>query len=96
MVELNNYQNFRMKSSEDAALLQLYVELERIFYFLAGLNVEFDHVYVFLAMNLYHPWMKSSHSSYMAEEGQWTVMLDNPTSKSSTLAITAPSSVLPI
>ena len=40
-LELDDYQNFRMKSSNDAVMLQKFVERERIFEFLEGLNAEF-------------------------------------------------------
>lgn len=37
-LELDYYQDFKMKFSEDAAILKQYVERERIFEFLAGLK----------------------------------------------------------
>lgn len=40
--ELDHYQCLKMTCSEDAALLKRFVEKERIFEFLAGLNVEYD------------------------------------------------------
>ena len=40
--ELDHYQCLKMMCSEDAALLKRFVEKERIFEFLAGLNVEYD------------------------------------------------------
>lgn len=43
-LELDYYQNLQRKYSEDAALLQLFVERERIFYFFGGLDVRFDQV----------------------------------------------------
>ena len=45
-LELDYYQNIKMKCSEDVVMILKYVERERIFYFLAGLNVEYDQVKV--------------------------------------------------
>ena len=44
--EVDYYQNIQMKCSKDSAMLQNFVERERIFEFLARLNVEFDQVLV--------------------------------------------------
>ncbi|RVW61060.1 hypothetical protein CK203_045851 [Vitis vinifera] len=45
-LELDYYQNFQMKCSEDAAMLLKSVERERLFEFLAGLNLKFNQVRV--------------------------------------------------
>ena len=42
--ELDHYQCIEMKCSEDAAILKRFVEKDRIYTFLAGLNAEFDAV----------------------------------------------------
>ena len=42
--EMNYYQFIQMKDSQDAAILKRFVEKERIFEFLVGLNLEFDQV----------------------------------------------------
>lgn len=44
--EMDLYQNIQMKCSEDAILLKRFVEKERIYDFLVGLNMEFDVVRV--------------------------------------------------
>ena len=44
--EMDYYQNLQMKCSEDAAMLRKFVDRERIFKFLVGLNIEFDQVRV--------------------------------------------------
>ena len=43
-LELDYYQIIKMKCSEDVVMILKYVERERIFYFLAGLNVKYDQV----------------------------------------------------
>ena len=45
-LELDYYQNIKMKCNEDAAMMLKFVERERIFDFFAGLNVEYDQVKV--------------------------------------------------
>ena len=44
--ELDNYQCIEKKCSDDAALLKRFMEKERIYTFLAGLNIEFGSVRV--------------------------------------------------
>ena len=44
MAGIDYYQNIEMKCSEDVVMILEYVERERIFYFLAGLNVKYDQV----------------------------------------------------
>ena len=44
--EMDDYQCIQMKDSEDAVILKRFVEKERNFEFLAGLNLEFDQVRV--------------------------------------------------
>ncbi|KAG5233092.1 BRD4-interacting chromatin-remodeling complex-associated protein [Salix suchowensis] len=43
-LELDYYQDFKMKCSDDAIILKNYIERERIFEFFAGLNMELDQV----------------------------------------------------
>ena len=43
-LELDYYQDFKIQCSDDVVILKKYVEIERIFEFLAGLNIEFDQV----------------------------------------------------
>ncbi|RVW55213.1 hypothetical protein CK203_067143 [Vitis vinifera] len=43
---MDDYQCIQMKDSEDAVILKRFVEKERNFEFLAGLNLEFDQVRV--------------------------------------------------
>jgi len=43
-LELDYYRDFKMQCSDDAVILKNYMERERIFEFLVGLNIEFDQV----------------------------------------------------
>ena len=44
--EMDHYQCIEMKCSDDTAVLKNFIEKDRIYDFLAGLNVEFDQVKV--------------------------------------------------
>ncbi len=44
--DIDQSQNFKMKCGEDAVMLQKFVEGERIFEFLASLNLDFDQIRV--------------------------------------------------
>ena len=67
-----------MKDSEDAAILKRFVEKERIFEFLAGLNLEFDQVQVQVRVlgkeDL--PSLNETISIIGAEEGRRGVMMN--------------------
>ena len=45
-LKLDYHQNFKMECSEDAAMLQKFVERERILQLLVRLNVDYDQVRV--------------------------------------------------
>ena len=73
-----------MKDSEDAAILKRFVEKERIFEFLAGLNLEFDQVQVQVRVlgkeDL--PSINETISIIRAEKGRRGVMMnETPTVK---------------
>ncbi|KAK2431390.1 hypothetical protein QL285_029617 [Trifolium repens] len=45
-IELDQYQNLKMECSQDTVILNAVIERDKIFDFLAGLNVEFDLIRV--------------------------------------------------
>ncbi|KAK2419471.1 hypothetical protein QL285_041567 [Trifolium repens] len=45
-IELDQYQNLKMECSQDTVILNVVIERDRIFDFLAGLNVEFGPIRV--------------------------------------------------
>jgi len=65
-----------MQCSDDAVILKNYVERERIFEFLAGLNIEFDRMRVQILGKESLPSLNKVFSVIRAEEGRRTVMLD--------------------
>jgi len=87
-LELDYYQDFKMQCNDDAVILKNYVERERIFEFLAGLNIEFDQIRVQILGKESLPSLNEVFSVIRAEEGKRTVMLDAPNTKGSVMLIT--------
>ena len=69
-------------------MLLKFVERERIYEFLAGLNAEFDQVRVQVLGKEDVPSLSEVFSIIRAEEGRRSVMLDFPTFEGSALAVT--------
>jgi hypothetical protein len=87
-LELDYYQDFKMQCNDDAVILKNYVERERIFEFLAGLNIEFDQMRVQILGKESLPSLNEVFSVIRAEEGRRTVMLDAPNTEGSAMLIT--------
>jgi hypothetical protein len=87
-LELDYYQDFKMQCSDDAMILKNYVERERIFEFLAGLNIEFDQMRVQILEKESLPSLNEVFSVIRAEEGRRIVMLEVPNTEGSALMIT--------
>ena len=75
-LELDHYQNLKMKCGDDIATLREYVEREQIFEFLAGLNADFDQVLVQLlgkeplpSLNEIFSIIRSGEASALAAKG---------------------------
>ncbi|TXG49302.1 hypothetical protein EZV62_025177 [Acer yangbiense] len=85
-LELDHYQNLKMKCGDNIATLREYVERERIFEFLAGLNAEFDQVRVQVLGKEPLPSLNEVFSIIRAESGRRLVMLKNKTGEASALA----------
>jgi len=87
--EMDHYQCIQMKCSEDAALLKRFVEKDRIYDFLAGLNVEFDAVRVQILGKEELPSLNETIAIVRAEEGRRGVMVENNQVDSSALVTNA-------
>ena len=74
-LELDYYQNIKMKCSEDAAMMLKFVQSERIFEFLVGLNVEYDQVKVQVLGKEDLPHLNEVLSIIRAEEGMLCLTL---------------------
>jgi hypothetical protein len=83
--EMDHYHCIKMKCSEDAALLKRFVEKDRIYDFLAGLNVEFDAVRVQILGKEELPSLNETIAIILAEEGRRGVMIATPALESSAL-----------
>lgn len=74
-----------MKCSEDAALHKRFVDKERIYDFLAGLNLEFDAIRVQILGKEDLPSLNEVISLIRAKEGRRGVMLETPSGEGSAL-----------
>ncbi|KAL5764323.1 hypothetical protein ACOSP7_016679 [Xanthoceras sorbifolium] len=83
--EMDHYQCIQMKCSEDAVRLKRFVEKDRTYDFLAGLNMEFDEVQVQVLSKEELSSLNETISIILAEEGRRGVMVENTTVESSTL-----------
>ena len=83
---MDYYQNLQMKCSEDAAMLRKFVDRERIFKFLVGLNIEFDQVRVQVLRKEDLSSINEVFSIIRAEEGWRGVMIDSQPAEGSVLA----------
>ncbi|TXG51686.1 hypothetical protein EZV62_024210 [Acer yangbiense] len=77
-----------MKCSEDAATLKQFIEKDRIYDFLAGLNVEFDQVRVRILGKEELPSLNGAISMVRAEESRRGVMLQPQPVKGSAMVST--------
>ena len=94
-MELDYYQNIKMKCNKDTTMMLKFVKRERIFDFLTGLNVEYDKVKVQVLGKEDLPPLNEVFSIIRAEEGRRSVMLDTPTTEGSALVTMKPNSTLP-
>lgn len=71
-----------MKCPEDAAVLKNFIEKDRIYDLLAGLNPEFDQVRIQILGKRDTPSLEETISLIRAEESRRTVMLELQTMES--------------
>ena len=74
-----------MTCSEDLALLKRFVEKDRIYEFLVGLNIQFDVVRVQILGKEDLPSLNETLAIVCADKGRRGVMLETPTVDSSAL-----------
>ncbi|BAT73096.1 hypothetical protein VIGAN_01055500, partial [Vigna angularis var. angularis] len=75
--EFDHYRVFEMKCAEDAILLKNFIEKDRVYDFLAGLNPEFDQVRVQILGRKDTPSLEETISIVRAKESQRSVMLES-------------------
>ena len=83
--ELDHYQCIKTKCSEDAAILKSFIEKDRVYDFLAGLNVEFDQVRVQILGKDEIPTLNETISLIRAEESRRGVMLEGQVEEKSAM-----------
>ncbi|XP_044504086.1 uncharacterized protein LOC123224478 [Mangifera indica] len=83
--ELDHYRVFEMKCPEDAAILKSFIEKDRVYDFLAGLNPEFDQVRLQILGKEDTPSLEETISLIRAEESRRSVMLEPQTMEESAL-----------
>lgn len=85
--ELDYYRVFQMKCNEDAAILKSFIEKERVYDFLAGLNNEYDQVRIQILGKETMPALEETISLIRAEESRRNVMLESQPEDGSALVI---------
>ncbi|XP_071905634.1 uncharacterized protein [Coffea arabica] len=86
--ELDQYRCVQMLCSEDAATLKNFIEKDRVYDFLAGLNVEFDQVRVQILGKERLSSLNETISLVRAEENRREVMLEPKTLEGSAMIST--------
>ena len=76
--ELDHYRVFEMKCPDDAAILKKYIEGDRVYDFLAGLNSDFDQVRLQILSKEEVPSLEETISIIRGEESRRNVMLEKP------------------
>ncbi|GFZ01178.1 hypothetical protein Acr_14g0008130 [Actinidia rufa] len=84
--ELDHYRVFEMKCPEDAAILKSFIEKDRVYDFLAGLNPEFDQARIQILGKKDTPSLEETISLIRAEESRMNVMLEPQIMDGSALA----------
>eukprot|EP00257_Ricinus_communis_P025088 XP_025012502.1 uncharacterized protein LOC107260948 [Ricinus communis] len=85
---MDQYWCVQMLCSEDAATLKSFIEKDRVYDFLAGLNVEFDQVRVQILGKEKFPSLNEKISLIRAEENRREVMLEPKTLEGSAMIST--------
>ena len=83
--KLNHYQVFEMKCSEDTAILKNFIEKDRVYDFLVGLNLEFDQVRVQILGREETPSLEETISLIRVKESRSGIMLKPQTLEGSAL-----------
>ncbi|CAL5418427.1 unnamed protein product [Camellia sinensis] len=89
--ELDYYQSFQAVCSQDATLFQQTVEKERVYDFLAGLNLEYDQIRVQVLGRSPFPTLREAYALVQQEESRRSAMVHSSIQDRSALAVTPPS-----
>ncbi|GMP92340.1 hypothetical protein CsSME_00042602 [Camellia sinensis var. sinensis] len=88
--ELDYYQSFQAVCSQDATLFQQTVEKERVYDFLAGLNLEYDQIRVQVLGRSPFPTLREAYALVQQEESRRSAMVHSSIQDRSALAVAPP------
>ncbi|XP_068479886.1 uncharacterized protein [Phaseolus vulgaris] len=84
-MELDHYRVIKAKCSEDSAILKEYIEQDRVYDFLVGLNPEYDQVRIQILGKEKVPGLNEVVAIIRSEESRRGLMLETPTTESSAM-----------
>ncbi|KAJ1432878.1 gag-polypeptide of LTR copia-type [Sesbania bispinosa] len=84
-VELDRYRFIKTRCSEDSTILKEYIEQDRVYDFLVGLNPEYDQVRIQILGKEKVPELNEVIAIVRSEESDRELMLETPTTESSTM-----------
>ncbi|KAL0406119.1 UNVERIFIED_CONTAM: hypothetical protein Slati_3925800 [Sesamum latifolium] len=84
-LELVHYQSIKMKCTDNVVMLKDFVEKDRIFEFIAGLNAEFDQIHIQILGRETLPSLSETFAIIRAEKSRRIVMLDSHTLEGSAM-----------
>ncbi|KAH0714550.1 hypothetical protein KY284_007455 [Solanum tuberosum] len=90
--EMDHYQCIQMSCKDDAVILKRFIEKERIYDFLAGLNAKFDSVRMQNLGKEDLPSLNETMAIILTREGQRSVMLETQINEGSALVAKGTSS----
>ncbi|XP_020212421.1 uncharacterized protein LOC109796961 [Cajanus cajan] len=84
-MELDHYRVIKAKCTEDSALLKDYIEQDRVYDFLVGLNPEFDQVRIQILGKQKVPCFNEVVAIVRSEESRRSLMLESPAVENSAM-----------
>lgn len=85
--ELDYYQNFHAVCSQDATIFRQMVSKERVYDFLAGLNIEYDQIRVQILGCDPFPTVREAYAYVQQEESRRSAMVHQPLQDRSALVV---------
>lgn len=86
-MELDHYRVIKAKCSEDSTILKEYIEQDRVYDFLVGLNPEYDQVRIQILGKEKVPGLNEVVAIIQSEESRRGLMLETPTTESSAMVV---------
>ncbi|KAJ1395298.1 gag-polypeptide of LTR copia-type [Sesbania bispinosa] len=86
-MELDHYRVIKTRCSEDSAILKEYIEQDRVYDFLVGLNPEYDQVRIQILGKEKVPGLNEVIAIVRSEERRRELMLETPTTENSAMIV---------